>query len=58
MVGAIVAVHLHNGFFMNWAGTQGGEGFEYHILAIALALVVILRGSGAASTDRALSARD
>jgi uncharacterized membrane protein YphA (DoxX/SURF4 family) len=32
-----------------------GEGFECHILAIALALVVMLRGSGAASVDRALS---
>jgi len=29
---------------------------EFHILAIALALVVMLRGSGAASVDRALSA--
>jgi putative oxidoreductase len=56
MVGAIATVHLANGFFMNWAGTQKGEGFEYHILALALALVVILRGSGAASVDRALSA--
>jgi len=56
MVGAVATVHLANGFFMNWAGTQGGEGFEYHILAIALALVVMLRGSGAASVDRALSA--
>ena len=56
MVGAIATVHLANGFFMNWSGAQKGEGFEYHILAIALALVVMLRGSGAASVDRALSA--
>ena len=56
MVGAVVTVHLASGFFMNWAGTQKGEGFEYHILAIALALVVMVRGSGAASVDRALSA--
>jgi putative oxidoreductase len=55
MVGAVVTTHLANGFFMNWAGTQKGEGFEYHILALALALVVMLRGSGAASVDRALS---
>ncbi len=57
MVGAIATVHLPNGFFMNWTGAQKGEGFEYHILAIALALVVVLRGSGAASVDRVLSAR-
>jgi putative oxidoreductase len=55
MVGAVVTTHLPNGFFMNWAGTQKGEGFEYHLLAIALALIVMLRGSGAASVDRALS---
>jgi len=56
MVGAVVTTHLRNGFFMNWSGAQRGEGFEYHILALALALVVMLRGSGAASVDRALSA--
>ena len=55
MVGAVVTTHLPNGFFMNWAGTQKGEGFEYHLLALGLALVVMLRGSGAASVDRALS---
>lgn len=56
MVGAVVTVHFANGFFMNWAGTQAGEGFEYHILALALALVVMISGSGAASVDRALAA--
>ncbi len=48
-------VHLPNGFFMNWFGNQKGEGFEYHLLAIALALVVVIRGSGAWSLDRRLS---
>ena len=56
MVVAVVTSHLNSGFFMNWSGQKAGEGFEYHILAIALALVVMLRGSGAASVDRALSA--
>lgn len=55
MVGAVATSHLSNGFFMNWTGQQKGEGFEYHILAIALALVVIIKGSGAASVDRALT---
>jgi putative oxidoreductase len=55
MAGALFLVHAKVGFFMNWAGTQKGEGFEYHLLAIALALIVMLRGSGAASVDRALS---
>ncbi|HEY7213470.1 MAG TPA: DoxX family protein [Thermoanaerobaculia bacterium] len=57
MVGAVLTVHLSNGFFMNWAGNQKGEGFEYHILAIGMALAVIIKGSGRFSVDRALSDR-
>jgi len=48
-------VHLPNGFFMNWAGNQKGEGFEYHLLVIAMAAVLVWRGSGAWSADGALS---
>jgi putative oxidoreductase len=55
MIGAVFMVHLQNGFFMNWYGTQKGEGFEYHLLAIAVAAALLLRGSGAFSLDRTLS---
>ena len=55
MTGAIVIVHAHNGFFMNWFGNQKGEGFEYHLLALGLAVIVLLKGSGRWSLDRALS---
>ena len=55
MIGAIFMVHLQNGFFMNWMGTQKGEGFEYHLLTIATAAALLLRGAGAFSVDRALS---
>jgi putative oxidoreductase len=55
MVGAVIMVALPNGFFMNWSGQQAGEGFEYHILAFVLAAVIMWRGSGAASIDRALT---
>lgn len=55
MIGAIFMVHLQNGFFMNWMGTQKGEGFEYHLLAIGMAAALLLRGGGAFSLDRALS---
>ncbi len=51
MVGAVVTTHLHNGFFMNWGGQAAGEGFESHILALALALPIIVRGGGAYSVD-------
>jgi putative oxidoreductase len=55
MTGAIFIVHLPNGFFMNWMGTQKGEGFEFHLLALAMAAALLLRGAGAFSADRALS---
>jgi len=55
MIGAIFMVHLQNGFFMNWMGTQKGEGIEYHLLALAMAAALLLRGGGAFSVDRALT---
>jgi putative oxidoreductase len=57
MAVAVATTHLPNGFFMNWFGNQKGEGFEYHILAVALALVVVIRGSGAYSLDAWISGR-
>lgn len=51
MIGAVLTVHLPNGFFMNWAGNQKGEGIEYHIITIALALLIVVRGAGAFSLD-------
>lgn len=49
--------HASNGFFMNWVSANAGEGFEYHLLGIALAASVVVRGSGAFSLDRALTTR-
>jgi putative oxidoreductase len=56
MVVALFLVHVSNGLFMNWAGNRKGEGFEFHLLAIAMALFVTLRGAGAWSVDRILEA--
>ena len=56
MIVAVRMVHYSNGFFMNWYGNQKGEGFEYHILAVGLALIVMIYGAGALSVDRLLSA--
>jgi len=55
MVVAVAIIHIHVGFFANWYGTQKGEGFEFHILAVAIALFIMIKGGGALSLDRALS---
>ncbi|HSU82553.1 MAG TPA: DoxX family protein [Thermoanaerobaculia bacterium] len=55
MVGAVLTVHLHNGFFMNWMRNQKGEGFEYHLLAIGMAVAVMVKGSGRLSIDRSMT---
>ncbi len=54
MSGAIVMVHWPHGFFMNWFGSQAGEGFEYHLLAIGMALALMLAGGGRFSIDGAI----
>jgi putative oxidoreductase len=55
MIVAVAMVHHANGFFMNWFGNQKGEGFEYHILAIGLAVIVMIYGAGKASIDAAIA---
>jgi putative oxidoreductase len=57
MLGAIHLIHLKNGFFMDWYNTGQGEGIEYHLLAIGMALAVLAQGSGRFSIDRWLSKR-
>ncbi len=59
MLGAL-STHVEHGFFMNWFGAlpAGHEGFEYHLVVIALAAVVAIEGSGALSIDRRLSLDD
>src|ERR1700738_242090 len=44
MVVAVAMVHHNFGFFVNWAGTQKGEGFEFHFLALALTVFLLIRG--------------
>jgi putative oxidoreductase len=58
MVVAVLTVHIRYGLFMNWFGANKGEGFEYHLLAIAMALAICIGGAGALSVDRALAGGD
>jgi putative oxidoreductase len=53
--GIIVTTQLEHGFFMNWYGNQAGEGYEYSLLVIGLALSVLLNGSGKWSIDTVIS---
>lgn len=57
MAVAILSVHAANGFFMNWNGNQKGEGFEYHLLVLGLAAIVMVCGAGKASLDGIISRR-
>lgn len=52
---AMFMMHLQHGFFMNWFGNQKGEGIEFFILALALAIIVIKDGAGCFSLDKTLS---
>src|SRR6266403_379060 len=55
MLVAIMTVHRGFGFFMNWTGTQKGEGIEFHLLVLAVVAFLMIRGAGAFSVDRVLN---
>jgi putative oxidoreductase len=55
MVGAIGLVHWPNGFFMNWSGKQAGEGYEYHLLVIAICAALVITGAGKWSVDSVIA---
>ena len=56
-MGIVFTSHIQYGFFMNWFGNQGGEGFEYFLLWIGLTVSLIFSGGGRVSLDRYLSVR-
>lgn len=57
MLGAIALVHGRWGFYMNWYSERRGEGFEFHLLILAIMIVLIVRGGGRASVDLWLAQR-
>jgi putative oxidoreductase len=57
MLVAMAKVHWQHGFFMNWSGNQKGEGFEYHLLALGIAVALMITGGGAWSLDGFLTTR-
>ncbi len=56
MLVAIVMVHSQFGFFANWTGAQKGEGYEFHLLVLAMCAFLMIKGAGAISADRKLAA--
>jgi len=52
--GIIATSHFQNGFFMNWYGNLKGEGFEFHLLIIGMAIALLVSGAGKWSIDYAL----
>lgn len=54
MLGAVATVHWNNGFFMSWTSKQAGQGIEFHLLAISIAVAVMVYGAGRWSIDRTL----
>jgi len=55
MAVAVYLLHFQNGFFMNWFGAQKGEGYEFHILVIAIAIALMIRGGGKWSIDKGIA---
>jgi putative oxidoreductase len=56
MLVAVMTVHRTFGLFMNWTGSQKGEGIEFHLLALAITAFLMIRGAGALSVDRLVGA--
>lgn len=55
MAAAVLMVHMHVGFFMNWFGNQKGEGYEFHLLVLVLCILFLAKGAGAFSIDQAIA---
>lgn len=55
MIVAVFMVHLQFGFFANWTGQQKGEGYEFHLLVLAITAFLMIKGGGAFSVDRKLA---
>lgn len=55
MIGAIATTNYVHGFFMNWFGTQQGEGFEYHLLVIGICIALMFTGGGRYSVDQLIA---
>jgi putative oxidoreductase len=51
MTGVLFTSHVQHGFFMNWNGTAAGEGIEFDLLCLGLAVAIAVNGGGRFSVD-------
>ncbi|CAH0165970.1 DoxX family protein [Chryseobacterium sp. Bi04] len=58
LTGIMFTSHWDNGFFMNWFGTQKGEGCQFDILAIGIVVALLIEGGGKLSVDRWISSKN
>lgn len=54
-IGIVLTSHIQYGFFMNWFGTQAGEGYEFHLLVLGITAALLVAGGGRYSVDRQLA---
>jgi putative oxidoreductase len=57
-LGIVFTSHIQHGFFMNWFDNQQGEGYEYFLLWIGMAVSLILTGGGKYSLDRSIQLKN
>lgn len=50
-IGIVLTTHLQYGFYMNWYGDKAGEGYEYFLLWIGMALALFASGGGRYALD-------
>jgi len=51
----MISYHIDFGFHMNWLGTKQGEGYEYHVLVLAMSSALLIAGGGSFSLDQIIS---
>ncbi len=54
MLGVVIFPHGAQKL-LGWFGKQPGEGFEYHLLVLAMSVALLITGSGKWSVDRAIA---
>lgn len=57
-LGMIFTTHFKHGFFMNWFGNLKGEGYEYFILWIGMALALFIWGGGKYAIDAIIAGKE